>query len=78
VGVRLNICSKLVKNKTFFFRIIHCFCLIPELSQNKFVAPRPCKPAGPTGIFLTRNLCFGLPYHLTKLGHEVFSAPRTS
>ena len=74
VAVRLNICSKLVRNTTFF-RIIHWVFLIPKLSQSKSDGPRHCNHEGPTFSYLTIKHCFGPLSHFTKLRHGAFRTP---
>ena len=72
--VRLNICSKLVRNTTFL-QNTSVVLLISNLSQTHFDDPWHSKVACPTYSCLTVNLCSVPPHHLTKFGHGVFLHP---
>jgi len=67
--LRLNICSKLVRDT--FFITVQWFFLISKLSQTHFDGPRFCKEARPTYICLTINLYFGPSFLLKKFRHGV-------
>ena len=79
VAVRLNICSKLVRNTTFFFRVLHWFCLISNLSQTQFDGPQRCKDASPTYSSFTINHSFFVSsINSRSLGVEFFRSLYTA